>query len=162
MVEALSETLPERDQRGREGIGDDARNLERPDKRSLDAHSQRCHAQKQDLHASLLTQVARHSPYDGIDEQEEPFHQEVAGEHVVPGSPGLLLWRSFKAKRAEYDTNEEYQHRYEGTYHESTISLNHAHSNEQEVARHKRRENATQKEVGQHVDPCRSERQKQD
>src|SRR5712671_6696618 len=137
MAETLSETLPQRDQRCREGIGDDARNLERPDKRSLDAHSQRCHAQQQDLHSCLLTQVTRHSPYDGIDEQEEPFQQEVAGERVVPGRPGLLLWRSCKAKRSEGDTNEEDQHRYEGAYQQSTISLSHAQSNEQDVARHK-------------------------
>ncbi len=108
------------DQRCREGIGHDARNLERHDNRSLDAHSQRGHAQKQDLHSSLLTQVARHLPDDGIDEQEEPFHQEVADERVVPGSPGLLLWRSSKAKRAECDTNEEYQRRYGGIRREQT------------------------------------------
>src|SRR5437667_113047 len=114
MFVVLSETLPQRNQRCREGIGDHARNLERPDQRSLDAHAQGCHAQQQDLHACLLTQVARHSPDDGIDEQEEPFHQEVAGERLVPGRPGLLLWRSSKAKRAEGDTHEEDQHRYKG------------------------------------------------
>ncbi len=79
----------------------------------------------------MLTQIARHSPDDGIDEQEEPFHQEVADERVVPGRPALLLWRTSKAKRAECDTNEEDQHRYEGAYQESTISLSHAQPNEQ-------------------------------
>src|SRR5207237_431503 len=148
MLEALRETLPQQDHRCREGIGDHSRNLECPDQRSLDAHAQRCHAQQQDLHSSLLTQVARYSPYDGIDEQEEPFHQEVAGERLVPGRPALLLWRSSKAKRAEGDTHEEGQHRDQGAYQQPTISLNHAQSNEQEVARHKRGEHATQREVG--------------
>jgi len=118
-------------------------------------------AVRSDVGASRLTQVARHSPDDGIDEQEQPFQQQLADERVAPGRPGLLLWRSFKAKRAECDTGEEDQHRSEGAYQESTISLSHAQSNEQEVARHKRREHAAQSEIGQHVDPCRSERQKQ-
>ena len=162
MFEVLSETLPQRDQRCREGIGHHARNLERPNKRSLDAHAQRCHAQQQDLHSCLLTQVARHSPYDGIDEQEEPFQQEVAGERLVPGRPALLLWRSCKAKRAEGDTHEEDQHRDQSAYEQPAIALNHAQSNEEEVARHKRGEHVTQTEVGQHVDPGRSERQQQE
>jgi len=73
MAEALSNTLPQREHRSGEGIGDDARNVERLDKRSLDSHSQRCQAQKQDLHSCLPTQVARHVPYEGEGEEEEPF-----------------------------------------------------------------------------------------
>src|SRR5205807_8719228 len=145
MAEALSETLPQREHRPGQGIGDDSRNVERLNKRSLDAHSQRCQAQQQDLHSCLLTQVARHVPEDGEYEQEEPFHQEDADERVVPGGLCLSMWRSLKAKRAQYDTNEGYEHRYEGADQESAISLSHAQSNEQEVARQKRREDVTQR-----------------
>ncbi len=55
MAETLSDTLPQRKHRSGESIGDDAWNVERLDKRSLDSHPQRCQAQQQNLHSCLLT-----------------------------------------------------------------------------------------------------------
>jgi len=99
MAETLSDTLPQRKHRSGESIGDDAWNVERLDKRSLDSDPQRCRAQQQNLHSCLLTQVARHSPYDGEGEEEEPFYQEGADERGAPGLLCLSLWRLLKAKR---------------------------------------------------------------
>src|SRR6266849_7300811 len=65
-------------------------------------------------------------------------------------------------KRAQCDTHKGYQHRCEGADQQSTISLSQAQSDEHKVARQKRRENVTQREIAQHVGPSRIERHKQD